>query len=99
MSFEHIQQDYNPSNILWVVVTDKEALYVGETIDPMNIVLKDLVSGNENRATRNRIHVMVKDQSRISIVYFLIGEKSGFSKQDVIEKFSPVGHINGIKNK
>ena len=91
--FERIQQDYDPSNILWVAVTDNEALYVGESIDPMNIVLKDLVKGNENRATRNRIHAMVKNKSRISIVYFLVSKKSGLSKQELIEKFSPVGNI------
>jgi hypothetical protein len=95
LSFERIQEEYNPSNILWVVVTNKHALYVGETVDPMNIVLKDLVRGNENRATRNRIHTLIKEYSQNSVVHFLVDEVSKYSKQDLIEKFSPVGNING----
>lgn len=96
LSFENLRKAY-PSNVIYAVVTDKEALYIGETINSSDYVLKDLVNGNENRDTRNRIHSLVKEYSRNSIVYFLVIEASQNSKQDLIEQFSPVGNINGLK--
>lgn len=94
MFFENLRKECL-SNVIYVVVTDKEALYIGETINSIDNVLKDLVNGNKNRDTRNRIHSLVEEYSRKSIVYFLVNEASENSKQDLIKEYSPVGNING----
>ena len=96
LSFDNLHKEY-PSNVIYAVVTDKEALYIGETINSIDDVLKDLVNGNENRDTRNRIHSLVEEYGRNSIVYFLVNEASQNSKQYLIEQFSPDGNINGLK--
>jgi hypothetical protein len=96
LSFKRIYTDYNPSNIIWLVCTDKEAVYVGETIDAMNIVLKDIVNGNRNRATRDKVHSLIKEFSFNDNVYFLVCEASKHSKHSLIELFSPIGNKNGV---
>ena len=95
--FRPINFEYDTSIIVYSVLTDTETLYIGETINMMSGVLKDLTEGNPNRATRDRIHSLIKEYSKNSIVYFVVNEASQNSKQDLIERFSPVGNINGLK--
>lgn len=95
LSFNRINEEYNPNNVIWIVATEKQNLYIGETIDPINIVLKDLVKGNRNRATRDKIHSLIKDYSKKTLVYFLVGEMDKHSKQDLIDSFCPIGNKKG----
>ena len=98
LSFDKLVKE-NSANVIYAVATDNDALYIGETIHSIDDVLKDLVDGNENRPTRNRIHLLVEEYSRNSIVYLLVNEVSQISKQNLIEQFRPVGNINGLKYK
>jgi hypothetical protein len=95
LDFERVNTDHNPHNIVWVITTDNEILYVGETQDDMNTVVKDLERGNKNRKTRDRIHALIKQYAIKDTVYLLVDVTGKNSKQDLITKFSPVGNLNG----
>lgn len=95
LEFERIDVDYNPQNIVWSIVTDSEVLYVGETKDDINTVVKDLESGNKHRETRDRIHTLIKQYVIKDSIYLLVDVTGKNSKQDLIKKLSPVGNLNG----
>lgn len=95
LDFERVDVDYNPNNIVWVIATNIKVLYVGETNDDMNTVVKDLEYGNKHRATRDRIHSLIEEYATKYEVYLLVDTIGKNSKQDLIKKFSPSGNLNG----
>jgi len=95
LDFERVDVNYNPHNIVWVIATNIEVLYVGETNDDMNTVVKDLEYGNKHRATRDRIHSLIEEYATKCEVYLLIDITGNNLKQDLITKFLPVGNLNG----
>jgi hypothetical protein len=95
LDFERIHVNYNPANIIYAVLTDRQPLYVGETEHEMNIVLKDLINGNTNRATRDRIHLLIKENVNKCNVYFLVDSSGLNSKENLIRQFNSKGNING----
>lgn len=90
-----VHVDYNPSNIVWAVLTDSEVIYVGETIDEINKVIKDLEKGNKNRATRNNIHLLMGEYLNKTNVYLFVDESGVNLKEDLIKNFVPIGNKNG----
>ncbi|WP_316849069.1 hypothetical protein [Pedobacter agri] len=96
--FKANQEEYNPSNVIWVLATDKEVLYVGKTIDPITIVLKDMLKANPNRATRYNVHSLLMEHCTKSEVYFLVGDAGVYSKHDLIKQYKPAGNVNGNKH-
>lgn len=99
LDFERINVDYNPANILYAVLTETQTLYIGETKDEMNIVLKDLIDGNRNRSTRNRIHLLIKEAVDNAEIHFMVAKSSVNSKKYLIKKFQPIGNKNGKQRK
>ena len=69
LHFEKIDTENNLSNVIWAVLTDKETLYIGETINHIEDVIKDLLNGNANRATRNKTHELITDQIAKNKIY------------------------------
>ncbi|RZL68520.1 MAG: hypothetical protein EOO93_03665 [Pedobacter sp.] len=95
LSFERLHEEYNPSDVIWIVATEIETLYIGKTIGAINTVLKDMLKANQNRATRNRINTLVEEYTKKNRVCFLVGDANEHSKTDLIKRYKPVGNING----
>lgn len=95
MHFEKIDKENNQSNVIWAVLTDKEPLYIGKTINHIEDVIEDLLNGNANRATRNKIHELIIDQIVKNKVYLFIDKSDINSKEDLIKEFKPIGNSNG----
>ena len=95
LHFEKIDTENNHSNVIWAVLTDKETLYIGETKNHIEGVIKDLLNGNANRATRNKTHELIIDQIVKNKIYLLIDKSDFNSKAELIKQFMPIGNSNG----
>ncbi len=87
-----VNVNYNSSNVVWLVITKNELLYVGETINEINDVVKDLEKGNKNRQTRNKIHLLIGEFILKNEVYLFVDDLGVNSKQDLIKEFAPIGN-------
>ncbi|MEJ5106653.1 hypothetical protein [Chryseobacterium sp. MYb328] len=92
LDLERIYENYNPSNIVWTVLTDEEILYIGETINSINEVIKDLENGNINRDTRNKIHLLITEHILKNRIYLFVDESGINTKEDLIRQFQPFGN-------
>lgn len=95
LHFEKIHQGNNQSNVIWALLSENETLYIGETINNIEDVIKDLINGNANRATRNKTHELLTEHIVKNKVYLFIDESDLNSKTDLVKQYKPIGNSHG----